>query len=119
MLRNNSVSSIEQVFMRHLVAFIFALSVLVVHFSSKGFKGFRGFNSLDLQLGYFLQGSVLNLMILVYVVSISLKTPVGEAALLVQIHPISTFIISYLWLKETIDRNKLTSVFIAFIASSK
>lgn len=57
----------------------------------------------------------MNAMIVVYITSISMNTPAGEAALLVQIHPISTFLIGYFWLKEVINRDKIISLILAMI----
>ena len=54
-------------------------------------------------------------MILVYFISISLDTPAGEAALLVQIHPILTIILGVMILHERIDKDRIISLIIALL----
>ncbi|MFX1533339.1 MAG: EamA family transporter [Promethearchaeota archaeon] len=49
-------------------------------------------------------------MIIFYISSIALETPVGEAALLVQIHPFITLFLAWLLLEETIDRSKILAL---------
>ena len=115
LLRNNSVSSIEQIFMRHLVAGIFSVIALIFALNLHRKDEIASSLQINIQLSYLVQAIIMNLMILVYFVSISLNTPAGEAALFVQIHPITTFIISYFWLKETINRKKVSSLLIAFL----
>ncbi|MFX0209312.1 MAG: DMT family transporter, partial [Candidatus Hodarchaeota archaeon] len=69
----------------------------------------------SLQGTYFIQGSIFAIMILVYLSSIALGTPVGEAAFLIQIHPIITLLLGYLFLKEKINTSKLLALFLAML----
>ena len=110
-LRDNNVSTIEQVMIRAFIAFIFAIVVLI--FAKKSELKFA-FSKIN-QLYYFVQGLILNIMIIVYFISIGLDTPVGEAALLVQIHPILTLILGALLLKERVSKQKVLSLVLALL----
>jgi drug/metabolite transporter (DMT)-like permease len=69
----------------------------------------------NIQKTYFWQGFIFSFAIIVYVASIFLETPVGEASFLIQIHPLVTLIFGVLFLKEEISRRKLLSLFLAFL----
>lgn len=112
LLRNQNVSSLEQVFIRSLIASIFGFAVIISFYINKKFQIIDSLSFTN-QFYYIFQAILLNLMILVYFIAISLDTPAGEAALLVQIHPILTIILGALLLHEKIEKNRIISLIIA------
>lgn len=113
-LRDNNVSSVEQVFIRLIIAFFLGVLLLMIIFTRN--KPIVAITfSKKFQWVYFIQGILLTLMIIVYITAISLGTPVGEAALLVQVHPIITLIIGRLLLDEQITGKKIFALIIAFL----
>ncbi|TXT54494.1 MAG: conserved membrane protein of unknown function [Promethearchaeota archaeon] len=111
-LRDLSISSIEQTFLRILFGSFFGLGILFLYFLKR--KRFvRTSWKLDIQKTYLIQGILFVLMILVYLSSIALNTPVGEAALLVQTHPIITLIVGYYVLDEEITLKKVSAIILS------
>ena len=110
-LRDFGASSIEQVILRLAFGAVFGLGFLIF----LSFKH-RISTSLDskIQCTYILQGFLFALMIVVYISSVALQTPVGEAALLVQVHPFITLLFGRLFLKERITLRKIIALAIAF-----
>ncbi len=112
-LRDYGASSLEQTVNRLLIGAIFSINVLLFSLINKK-------EQMKLSLGkktqttYALQGLIMPLMIIVYLSSVSVGTPVGEAALLVQIHPFVTLFLGWLILKEEISKMKIGSLFMAF-----
>ncbi len=113
-LRNNNVSTIEQVFIRAVIGAIFSILVIIITFQFGSRKEIANALTKNNQFFYAIQGLILNIMIMVYFISIALDTPVGEAALLVQIHPLLTLILGALILKEKFSQEKIISLVIAF-----
>ncbi|MCK4973586.1 MAG: EamA family transporter, partial [Candidatus Heimdallarchaeota archaeon] len=62
------------------------------------------------QRGYILQGLILAIMIMLYLSSIAIGTPAGEAALLIQVHPFVTLVLGWLLLKEKITKSKIIAL---------
>ena len=114
LLRDVNVSVTEQTFLRLFLGGIISISVLIVYRIMK-IDEFKVSLTRNIQKTYFWQGLIFVLAILVYVGSIFLETPVGEASFLVQIHPVVTLIFGFLFLKEEITSRKLTSLVLAFI----
>ncbi|MEJ2248596.1 MAG: DMT family transporter [Candidatus Lokiarchaeota archaeon] len=111
-LRNLGVSSIEQTFIRILLGSIFGFIVILFYFFKKRVT-FKETSSRKLQLIYLLQGLIFVLMILSYLSSVALNTPVGEAALLVQMHPFITLLAGWKLLNEELTARKVLAIFIA------
>ena len=101
LLRDVNVSVVEQTFLRLFLGGIVSFSLLATY-CIRNNSNFKVSLKLDIQKTYFLQGLIFVLAILVYVGSIVLETPVGEASFLVQIHPIVTFIFGALFLNEVV-----------------
>ena len=114
LMRDNSASSIEQVLIRAVISALFGMIVIITVFKKRRREIINCLSS-KVQISYIIQAFILNAMIIVYVIAISIKTPAGEAALLVQVHPIFTLLISYLWLKESLNREKIISLGLAMI----
>lgn len=113
-LRNNNVSTIEQVLMRAIIGCGFGLIVLFFSYAYKKPEVLLSF-SVTNQFYYFIQGLLLNFMIIVYFIAIALDTPVGEAALLVQVQPLLTLLLGALFLKEYLTKEKVISLLLAFL----
>lgn len=111
-LRDHAVSSLEQVFIRSFIASLFGIAVILSFYLTKRTQIIDSLSTAN-QFLYIIQAIILNFMILVYFISISLNTPAGEAALLVQIHPILTILLGILLLHERIDKDRIISLFIA------
>jgi drug/metabolite transporter (DMT)-like permease len=73
--------------------------------------------SLDIKLQktYLLQGFLLSTMLIAYLSSISIGTPIGEVALLVQIHPIITLLLARIFVREQINVQKILALLIALL----
>ena len=113
LLRDVNVSVTEQTFLRLFIGGIISFFVLLAYCIFKGDK-LKVSLTKHIQKTYFWQGLIFVLAIIVYVGSIVLETPVGEASFLVQIHPVVTLIFGYIFLKEEINRRKLSSLILAF-----
>ena len=113
-LRDLFVSSIEQTFLRISFGSLFGLFILSLFFLKKRSIFLHSWEK-NLQKTYIIQGFLFVLMILVYLSSIALKTPVGEAALLVQTHPIITLIVGYHFLDEEFTSKKVFAVLLAML----
>ncbi len=114
LLRNNNASSIEQTFIRLFfgaaVAFIFVL----IYALNRPVEVRKSFSH-SLHLMYGIQGIVFVLMIITYISSVALHTPAGEAALLVQVQPFITIVLSRIILKENITKEKIIALILAII----
>ena len=113
-MRDLGLSSTETVFLRLVFASTIGLAALST-FSVRRSRRRVLLDSFRAQRGYFLQGILLTLAIYSYVASLSLHTPIGEAAFLVQIHPIITLLIGRMFLKETITKAKRIAVVLAIV----
>ena len=113
-LRDNNVSTLEQVFIRSLIGSLFGIMVILLSLHSSNSLEIYHALSKNNQFFYAIQGLILNIMIIVYFIAIALETPVGEAALLVQVHPLITLILGALLLKEKFSKEKIFSLLIAF-----
>ncbi len=111
-LRDIRISSIEQTFLRISFGGIFGLFVLGI-FWLKNNAVLKNSLTYQLQKGYIIQGILFVLMILAYLTSIALNVPVGEAVLLVQIHPFITLLFGCLFLNESLTKRKVFSVVLA------
>ena len=113
-LRDNNVSALEQVFIRAVIGSLFGIIVILLTFQFLNRGEIYHALTKNNQFFYAIQGLILTIMIMVYFISIALDTPVGEAALLVQIHPLLTLVLGALILKEKFSREKIISLLIAF-----
>lgn len=113
-LRDNNVSALEQVFIRAVIGSLFGIIVIIFTFQFLNRDEIHHALTKNNQFFYAIQGLILTIMIMVYFISIALDTPVGEAALLVQIHPLLTLVLGALILKEKFTKEKIISLFIAF-----
>lgn len=111
-LRDLNVSSIEQTFLRIFFGGLFGIILLILFYITKK-SAIKKSVTFKLQKGYIFQGILFVLMILAYLNSIALRAPVGEAALLVQIHPFITLILGWLFLNEKLTHRKVISVALA------
>ena len=111
-LRDNLVSSLEQSILRLVFGVMIGLVILFVFCIRKKEKLKRSL-VFSTQKTYILQGLIFSIMIVLYLSSIALRTPAGEAALLIQIHPIITLIVGWFLLKEKVTKSKIISVIIA------
>ncbi len=111
-LHDLHVSSVEQSFIRLIIGLLAGV-VIVVFYTSNHHSDI--YNSLtgSIQGTYIIQGVIIAVGLNFYLASIVLETPVGEAALLCQIHPIFTFVIAGFFLKESITRNKIVALILA------
>lgn len=114
LLRDANVSTVEQVFIRSLMGSIFGILVIIITFYSGRRIEIHHALTKNNQFFYVIQGIILNFMIIVYFISIALETPVGEAALLVQVHPILTLFLGALILHERFTKDKIVSLILAF-----
>jgi drug/metabolite transporter (DMT)-like permease len=113
LLRDSQVSSIEQSFVRLLIGSIAGIIIVIFH-AKNGKSSFQSSLSIPVQKTYVAQGILLALSLNCYLASIVLRTPVGEAALLCQIHPVITLILAWIILKESITSKKIVSLIFAF-----
>lgn len=109
-LRNLGASSVEQVALRLVFGSIFGIITLIV-FAFR--KDFTPSLNRKIQLTFMIQGALFVFMIIVYISSVVLNTPAGEAALLVQVHPFITLAIGRILLREKITSRKLIALLIA------
>ncbi len=107
------VSVLEQLFLR------LSFGGLVGIFGIGGFFFWKkdifsiAFNK-RIQKTYIWQGFFFTIAIVVYIWSIALETPVGEAALLIQIHPLVTLILGAIVLNEIVNKRKILSILLGF-----
>ena len=99
LLRDINVSITEQTFLRLFLGGVISISVLFVYGIMKT-DDFKVSMERKIQRTYFWHGLIFVLAIIVYVGSIFLETPVGEASFLVQIHPVVTLVFGFLFLNE-------------------
>jgi len=111
-MRNLGVSSIEQTFVRIFLGSIFGISVVLLY-TLKKTQIIKKTLKRDLQGIYLFQGIIFVLMILAYLSSVALNTPVGEAALLVQMHPFITLLVGWRFLDEQITKRKIFAIGLA------
>jgi drug/metabolite transporter (DMT)-like permease len=111
-LRDLHISSIEQTFLRIAFGGLFGF-ILLSLFWIQNRTILKQSLTLQLQKGYIFQGIIFVLMILAYLNSIALNVPVGEAVLLVQIHPFITLLLGRIFLKEEFTYRKIVSVALA------
>ncbi|MFX1254022.1 MAG: DMT family transporter [Promethearchaeota archaeon] len=109
LLRNLGASSVEQILIRLFFSIMISIGV-IFFFYLKNPQEFRSSISYLTQKTYCLQGLFFSLMIILYISSIALETPVGEAVLLAQIHPFITLILAWLLLGEKIDLSKILAL---------
>ncbi len=113
-LRDNGISSLEQSILRLVFGAIIGLVILLVFWISNK-ESLRKSLAFSAQKSYILQGLIFSIMIVLYLSSIALRTPAGEAALLIQVHPIVTLIVGWFLLKEKVTKSKIISVMIAVV----
>lgn len=112
-LKDNNVSTLEQVFIRALIGGIFGFFVIIFKFFLSNKSEILNALSKENQFFYAIQGLILNIMFNFYFISIVLGTPAGEAALLVQDQPLLTLILSVIILKENFSSEKIFSLIVA------
>lgn len=111
-LRDSNVSSIEQSFIRLLIGGI-AGFFLILFYSTNNIESFRESITSSIQKTYIVQGIIISLSLNLYLASIALGTPAGEAALLLQIQPLVTIVLGFTLLKESINKSKIISLSLA------
>ncbi|MBY9000949.1 MAG: DMT family transporter [Candidatus Heimdallarchaeota archaeon] len=111
-LRDLGASSFEQSVMRLFFGAIVGLVIILLFmpFQPKMVKQSMRFTG---QRGYMLQGLILAIMIILYLSSIVLGTPAGEAALLIQVHPFVTLILGWILFREKITISKVVALVFA------
>jgi drug/metabolite transporter (DMT)-like permease len=114
LLRDVGASITEQAFLRLFLGGIAGFVVLLLYYMNSKEKNKPSLTK-DIQKTYIWQGLVFTVAIIMYIGSIMLETPVGEAALLIQIHPFVTLILGTILLKEEINRWKIISLILAFL----
>ena len=112
-LRNNVISSLEQSILRLVFGACIGL-VILLFFWICNKENMKQSLTFSVQKSYILQGLIFSIMIVLYLSSIALSTPAGEAALLIQVHPVVTLIVGWFLLKEKVTKSKIISVIIAF-----
>lgn len=115
LLRDVGASSVEIAFIRLLLGAIIGIFVTFSLYLQKSTKS-QVIQSIDksTQISFCLQGLIFTVALVVYIISISLGVAAGKAALLIQIHPILTLILSFLVLGEKITKSKIIALFLAF-----
>ena len=114
LLRDLDVSILEQTFLRLFFGGITGFLGLLGYIRWKREK-FNLAIRKEVQKTYIWQGLFFTVAIMVYIGSIILDTPVGEAALLIQVHPLITLILGALLLNEIVDRRKIYSLVLGFM----
>ncbi|MCG3226609.1 MAG: DMT family transporter [Candidatus Heimdallarchaeota archaeon] len=112
-LRNLDASSVEQSVLRLFFGAMIALGIILFFFFKKK-EEIKTCLSWKPQLSFILLGGILAIMIVLYLASISLYTPAGQAAILIQIHPVFTLILGWIFLSEKITKSKVLSIILAF-----
>jgi len=114
LLRNEGASSFEQTFLNLMYGALVGFSILLVY--SQVRKDYVKFSlNIELQKTYLLQGFLLFTMLIAYFSSISIGTPIGEVALLAQIHPIITLLLARIFVREQINAQKIFVLLIALL----
>ncbi len=114
LLRNEGASSFEQTFLNLMYGALVGFSILLVY--SQVRKDYVKFSlNIELQKTYLLQGFLLFTMLIAYFSSISIGTPIGEVALLAQIHPIITLLLARIFVREQINAQKILALLIALL----
>lgn len=113
-MRDNNSSSLEQSSIRLFFGAVIGILFIIAFFMLRRTELTRSLK-FSTQKPYLIQGFFLALMIVLYLSSISLGTPAGEAALLIQIHPIITLILGSRFLGEKITKAKVISILLAII----
>ena len=108
-LRDLGASSLEQSILRLFFGSIAGL-VIILLFIPINAKMVRRSVKFSGQRGYMLQGLILAIMIILYLSSIAIGTPAGEAALLIQVHPFVTVLLAWLLFKEKITKSKIAAL---------
>ncbi len=108
-LRDLGASSLEQSILRLFFGSIAGL-VIILLFLLINAKMVRQSMKFSGQRGYMLQGLILAIMIILYLSSIALGTPAGEAALLIQVHPFVTVLLAWILFKEKITKSKIAAL---------
>ncbi len=114
LLRDAGTSFTEQAFLRLFLGGMAGVLILLLYLIQRK-DNFRASLTKNAQQSYIWQGLVFTIAIIVYIGSIILETPVGEAALLIQIHPLITLILGALLLKEEINQRKIVAIIFAFL----
>lgn len=114
LLRDVETSVIEQAFLRLFLGGIFGFGLLLYCYMNQK-EIFQQSSSQAVQKTYVMQSLFFTLAIIAYIGSIILETPVGQASLLIQVHPIVTLILGFIFLQERISKNKLFSIILGFI----
>ncbi len=112
LMRDLNTSSLEQTLLRLVFGSIFAIAVILFFLFKRKTEVKQSMTS-KLQKAYFIQGFIFSLMIIVYLSSISLGTPAGKAALLIQSHPFLTFLFGTLLFQEKITKTKVGALVLA------
>jgi drug/metabolite transporter (DMT)-like permease len=114
LLRDVETSIIEQAFLRLFLGGLFGCGLLGFSYFNQR-EIFQQSSRKNVQRTYVLQSLFFTLALIVYIGSIILETPVGQASLLIQVHPIITLILGFIILHEKITKNKLVSLLLGFI----
>jgi len=105
LLRNEGASSFEQTFLNLMYGALVGFIILLVYSQLR--KEYIIFSlNIELQKTYFLQGFLLFTMLLAYLSSIAIGTPIGEVALLAQIHPIITLLLARIFIRSKLMLKK-------------
>jgi drug/metabolite transporter (DMT)-like permease len=115
LLRDVGASSVEIAFLRLILGSIIGIFVVINLFFQKSTKS-QVIQSIEksTQITFCVQGLIFTIALVVYIISISIGVPAGEAALLIQIHPILTLILGFMILGEKITRPKVMAILLAF-----
>ncbi len=113
LLRDIEVSILEQLFLRLFIGGIVGIVGIGSYFIWKK-DIFELVRNKNVQKSYIWQGFFFTIAIAMYIWSIILNTPVGEASLLIQIHPLITLILGAFFLNEIVNRRKLVSILLGF-----
>ncbi len=113
-LRDLGASSLEQSIMRLFFGSIVGLVIILLYLPANA-KMIRRSMKFSGQRGYMIQGLILAIMIILYLSSIAIGTPAGEAALLIQVHPFVTLMLGWLIFKEKITKSKIFALCFALI----
>lgn len=114
LLRNEGASSFEQTFLNLMYGALVGFIILLVYSQLRKDDIIFSLN-IELQKTYLLQGFLLFTMLLTYLSSIAIGTPIGEVALLAQIHPIITLLLARIFVREQINAQKIVALLIALL----
>jgi len=113
-LRDLGASSLEQSILRLFFGAIAGI-VIILLFLPVNTKMVGRSLKFSGQKGYMLQGLILAIMVILYLSSIAIGTPAGEAALLIQVHPFVTLLLGWLLFKEKITKSKVAALSFAIV----